>query len=396
VRELPPDPFVRNDGVDEPGIIGSTWWNDSLKSASNNTSRRQALVVLAGIAGVVALGAVMIATSDASGGDDDDLDSSHFRQELRSSLAMQQQYGWHFGAAAVPFVFSAGDKQPYDKSQLGTLGSAFEPSRADLKPYYQRVLTTAPLAKPTAALPSGDAGVFMPLADALVPIKTAEMSARFDDGKRWAEQLVAGEALVVDLAGEQSLAFAAGAAEKCDPVLLFENWPHPKGVVPAHLVVAAMAYYQPRFAGTKPRPDTAPPLFVLDRQRLASYTSDVNQFDNRWAAKLPSADALAKLGVKRLRYITPNGAPPELDDLTDAFIGYDNNGIEVAIGDPARPDAPAISYTPKVGLPFTSGKGAEPFGKVPVMILLATAQIAGAKINRSGSWNRVPSYSLGG
>ena len=39
--------------------------------------------------------------------------------------------------------------------------------------------------------------------------------------------------VVVDLAGPEAVAFAAGAASAFDPVFAFDNWPHPRGVVPS-------------------------------------------------------------------------------------------------------------------------------------------------------------------
>src|SRR5689334_23419108 len=51
-----------------------------------------------------------------------------------------------------------------------------------------------------------------------------------------------------------------------------DNWPHPKGVVPAHQTLAAAAYFQPLFA--KRAGVGSPPMLVLDRRRLAAYTDD--------------------------------------------------------------------------------------------------------------------------
>jgi len=48
--------------------------------------------------------------------------------------------------------------------------------------------------------------------------------------------------VIVDLPGPEAMAFAAGMAELFDPCFTFENWPHPRGVVPAHLTLAAAAF----------------------------------------------------------------------------------------------------------------------------------------------------------
>ena len=95
-----------------------------------------------------------------------------------------------------------------------------------------------------------------------------------------------GLAVLVDLPGPEAVAFAAGAADVFEPVLLLDNWPHPHGVVPSHLTLAALAYYQPRFASQKERVVSAP-LFVLDRARLTAFSEETDRFDNRYYARMP-------------------------------------------------------------------------------------------------------------
>src|SRR5271170_5569626 len=77
----------------------------------------------------------------------------------------------------------------------------------------------------------------------------------------------AGAMVVVDLPGPEAVAFAAGAASAFDPVFALDNWPHPRGVVPAHQTLAAAAYCQPLFA-RRASGSAAPrwPLLVLDRR----------------------------------------------------------------------------------------------------------------------------------
>src|SRR5207253_363541 len=93
------------------------------------------------------------------------------------------------------------------------------------------------------------------------------------------------------------------------PVFLFDNWPHPHGVVPAHLTLAAAVYYQPLFARAKTEPTRAgkvQPVFVLDRTRLTTYVDDATQFDNRYTAKMPTTANLKTMGVAKLLYVGPN------------------------------------------------------------------------------------------
>src|SRR6185369_2349744 len=54
-------------------------------------------------------------------------------------------------------------------------------------------------------------------------------------------------ALVLDLPGPQSVALAAALAPAFAPVFLFDNWPHPNGVVPAHQTLGAAVYERPLF-----------------------------------------------------------------------------------------------------------------------------------------------------
>jgi hypothetical protein len=398
VTGKPPDPFARREGVDEPGIVGSVWWNETLLAATERTTRRRVLAGIAALAGLAALGGVAVlgATSD----DDEPDAGGGYREELRPALAAQRDFGWHFGVAALPFIFSEAERRPYEKSRLATLSADLEPRRADLTPFHQRTLPEAATATPVKDLAEADASSFLPLADALVPILTPSMEAHYVAAARWAAALSRGDALLVDLPGEDAIAFAAGLADRADPVLLVDNWPHPKGVVQAQLALAALAYYQPRFAETRARrPALAPPCFVLDRRRLAGYVDDATHFDNRWAARLPDAAALQRVGVTRLVYLTPGAAQPELADLNEAFVALDREGIVLTVRDPLAQPHEGPAYKPGVAAAaFHGGLPPEPgsFGAVPVVVVVASGLVAGAKLNRSGSWNRASSYGGGG
>jgi hypothetical protein len=209
---------------------------------------------------------------------------------------------------------------------------------------------------------------------------------------------------VVDLDGPDSVAFAAGASGRFDPVFLFDNWPHPHGVVPAHLTLAAAAYYQPMFANAAmASPSGAPPapMFVLDRQRLATYTDSATQFDNRWVARMPGVQALRSLGIKRLLYVGPIGCTRELDDLNDDLVTDHTAGISVCVLDVSAIDALhlknqlSVDYTPVPRRTlFSSGTpgGGRPtptdFGTTPVVLSLVGGTLLGIAWSRSGTWNR--------
>jgi hypothetical protein len=162
-------------------------------------------------------------------------------------------------------------------------------------------------------------------------------------------------ALIVDLPGPEAVAFAAGAADVLDPIFLFDNWPHPRGVVPSHLTLAAAAYFQPLFA-RHAAPAAAPPMFVLDRNRLAAYTDEETEFDNRYVARVPSAPALRAMDVAHVLYVTPSAADlVELDDLNEDFLLYAGAGIDVKILTAVEigpdPTAPGDPLPDSVGVP---------------------------------------------
>jgi hypothetical protein len=167
------------------------------------------------------------------------------------------------------------------------------------------------------------------------------------------EEVALATAVLVDLPGPESVAFAAGLAERFEPVFTHDNWPHPLGVVPAHLTLAAVVYYQSVFKqlAQRSRPPV-PPVFVLDRQRLAPYTDPYSQFDNRYVARMPTANQFRELGIQHVLYIVPGGNTPaqELDDLNEDFLAWRAAGLDVKLvaasdfrPDPTEPPLPATS-----------------------------------------------------
>lgn len=428
-------PFERTVVVDKPGIVGARWWQESL-SVADPVARRQAiqaiLIATAAIAGLAAI-LTLVASSD------DDTKTA-----TRDSLEMQREYGWSFGATSESLVFDGESLMPFDRAALDKMPSDLEPAQIRLRPYATPTLFQSPVALPRK-LPEGDPATVVVLRDALKPIYSQAMEMAYQRGKSLAslfEGAPRDRAVIVDLTGPESVAFMAGMADTLDPVFTFENWPHPRGVVRAHLTLAAAAFYQPLFAKKlHARKTPAVAAFVLDRQRLAPYTDDASQFDNRYVAKLPTASGLRDLGVKRVLYVVPADTDThELDDLNDDFVAFAGAGLDVKMvaatdftPDPAQSatDAPyyyggdanthfafyklypwndppkpykrvptgvssGSSYTPRPRKTVFSGV-ARPagFGMVPVVIAAASGAILGAKLSRSGSWNR-SSGSWGG
>ena len=434
-------PFQRTHVLDKPGIVGAKWWQEGL-ATGDPFARRQALVAIAVAGGLVATmsGLIIVAASTTS--------APETTTTMFGALDMQRKYGWSFGATGEPLTFDGQSQQPFDRSALDRMVAEFSPAQGRLKRFSSPTLFQSPSALPTSTA-EGDPTPVTPLREALQPIITPAMATAYRAGKSLAslfEGVRPETVVVVDLPGQQAIAFAAGLASSFDPCFTFENWPHPRGVVPAHLTLGAAAYYQPLFARTMAsRKQPGPPLLVLDRSRLAAYTDDATQFDNRYAAKLPTAASLKDLGVKHVLYVVPTASElVELDDLNEQLLGYVSAGVDVkavAVSDfgpdPRRPilagqtadealyyygsDASAhqgfwdrylwsppskvahaipsnvssgYSYAPKPrATAFSSAVAPTGFGLVPVVVALGTGAILGAKLSRSGSWNRASSGS---
>ena len=399
--------FQQDALVDKPGIVGARWWHQALIDQDARVSRRQALVGLGTVLGATAaLAALGAGLASLAGGDAVSLAE-------RDALAMQKTYGWDFGARGVPLVFDGVVQAPFVRGDLEKLGAVMAPAQPFCAKYHVPTLVESLVATPTATLPDPqdgqprpDAAPFKRLVDVIVPIATPAMQQAYAAGEALAS-LARGRArlaVLADLPGPEAVAFAAGAAEVCEPVLLFDNWPHPHGVVPSHLALAALAYYQPRFASHKQRIG-APPLFVLDRARLAPYTDDSARFDNRYYARMPTFSALSKDGVKELVYVVAaSTALPEPDDLNAIFAAKPDAGVRVravALTDFRRDGSadPRLYYGGSAQsedgfwmrqpdfVPAPRSVSMPALARVPVMVA-ASGLILAAALDRRGSMNR--------
>ncbi|MEZ6038134.1 MAG: hypothetical protein R3F29_11670 [Planctomycetota bacterium] len=331
--------FTNAASFDQAELLGARWWQTRLGQSSHGrssqarqrgeTSDRRGFLVLGGIVvGFVAIGGVAIAFK-----------SPKPRVVEQDSLALQKQQGWDVQAqgSTLRFPSPSGNDAARRPVQTSGLEGALRPRRADLVPFYVPTLFQS-LQQDS-------------LRRIVAAIQTSEMMVARDKGetlRRIFEQEPAqgatDVALVVDLPGPESVAFAAGLAPRFDAVFTFDNWPHPDGLVPAHLTLAAALFHRPDFDRSAPEAVRSP-CFVLDRARLEAPTA-ADRFDNRYVAKLPSAERLRAIGVKHVLYVVPAVAPPaELDDLNETFVAWEKAGIDVrrlSVGDVAawRPDAP--------------------------------------------------------
>lgn len=435
--------FTQKETIDKPGIVGARWWQESIATEVPRRKAITTMIALGGVlAGVAAIGFAIAKSGGSKSGSGSIFSSSpDYEFQPRTSLDMQKEYGWNFGATGEPLVFDGTTTRPFDPTSLATLATDLAPASSVYTPYWIPTLFQAPLAMPKSA-PSGDpeAAPFKPLKEEIVPISTPAMTLAFSRGKALAAMLGTNPgktrdlAVVVDMPGPEAVAFAAGMAGKYDPIFLFDNWPHPHGVVPAHLTLAAALYYQPLFAKAKTGAKL-PPVFVLDRTRLSTYVDDAMQFDNRFAAKMPTPANLKTMGMAKILYVGPNAVDRfELDDLVDDFASYaaagaifhvcpamafesasgtdpwyyggdpTTNGLfwthwdqpgqrtpnEVQTYVPKPRETPFSSATPSSSTPHPRPTG---FATVPVVVAVGTGVVLGARASRSGSWNRTTSTS---
>jgi len=322
-------PFVKKADVRKPGVRGARWWHEGMASSTRaqaDSSRRGALRKLAVLAGAGVLVGTGVGLYFAVRKPDDVETSA-------DSLELQKREGWDVGdpdgalelpgATAMDVESSASWQSGLDDSLAGSLA----PTSVRLLPFQ------VPTLFQVVGLPQS-----ANLRYALRPIHTPAMEQAFGRAGALGELFAAVEwptdtAIVLDLPGPEAVAAAAALAPHFEPVFVLDNWPHPLGVVPSHHTLAAALYYLPTFRRAKSeRARLDAPVFVLDRNRLAPYHDDGDRFDNRYTARLPGAEALRKLDLKHVLYLTPDDKQlGELDDLNDEMVALDKAGIDVKV-----------------------------------------------------------------
>ncbi|MGE3538213.1 MAG: hypothetical protein AB7N91_12380 [Candidatus Tectimicrobiota bacterium] len=254
------------------------------------------------------------------------------KENAADSLKLQQEHGWNVGAKETRLFFlNVADKDAMDSTEW--------------RPY------TDPARLIAAWQPRADAWQAFYTPTLMQALKDeslrAQMRLIFHHGMR--EAFARGETLrrdllsqvekggetffIVDLPGPEAVAFGAGLSSWGDVISGFENWPHPNGVVRSHDTLAAMLYYASYIEAQKKKlPDGSPGVLLLDSQRLAAYTDEDSQFDNRYIATVPSPAALRQRGVKNIMYVVPNREQKtEADDLNDDFVAYKDANLKVAL-----------------------------------------------------------------
>jgi len=229
---------------------------------------------------------------------------------------------WYFAEAVGTDVRGSG----HWLAMIPELESHLAPAQAALWPYYRPTLFQI-------LAPGQDAE----LRAAITPIYTIDMCRAYARGQRLLSLLARkgpppDTAVIVDAPGPEAVAAGAALAAEFDPVFMFDNWPHKRGVVPSHLTLAAALYFAPVLEDRKnARAAHRPPVFILDSNRLAPYSEAADDFDNRYLIELPEAQAFAQLGIKHLLYVSGRVQKTELDDLNDDFVALFSNGIDIKL-----------------------------------------------------------------
>jgi len=337
-------PFVRKYHVDCDELVAARWWHEGMTALPRRLldpqtpvevqTRRAVLIAFGVVGGAVGLGLL----KSASEGRDDP-------QLTLEAIKLQRDRGWNVGASEKSLVYTP--VSGVDAAGQSTWHADLEGLAMDLAPRQPALLGYyVPTLFQVLASADFRAGI--------VPIHSAAMDQAFARGRALVDLFAdagstAETALLVDLPGPAAVALAAALAPRFEPVFLFDNWPHPQGVVPSHEVVAAAVYYRPLFlSAQKARPADAPPVFVIDDRRLAPYRDESDMFDNRYLARLPTAEGFEKLGVRRLLYVTDGPVRVEADDLNDDFVALDGHGIDVkmlALSDFRTVDAVGTVYS---------------------------------------------------
>jgi hypothetical protein len=318
-------------------MIGARWWRTNLASTNSESgllARRDLLS-----ATLIAVGAISVtastgcdvfalpppATPTLPDPSPDSTPDSVRAIDRRDALEMQRTEGWDFGADGDEIALED-DAESFDPGLFDTLAADLRPRQARWRPFYIPTLFAAAASDPT----SGDN---TPLREVLHPIDTPSMNEAYHQGRAIGAimaQAPAGRLVLVDVQGPEAVALATGMSRDAEPVFLFDNWPHPRGVVPSHRTLAATAHHRDELVrNADTRSGAAPAVCVLDRARLSPYVDDSGAFDNRYMARVPPAEKLKALGIVQVLYVVDTPDTPDSDDLNADFVAYEADGIEV-------------------------------------------------------------------
>jgi hypothetical protein len=300
---------VTNYGRQSSGAPMAEWF-------TKHISRRS---VGKGLAWSAALAMAGVTVYQLSGDDDPEVPYD--------SLELQQKEGWNVGSTERPLAFdgsSATDSRGktlsgYDPNYLI---SVYQPRDPQWRPFFVSTLIQS-LSQ-------------LSLNSQMRPVNTGQMADTYQRGEALRNLISqapnASQTLIIsELPGPQSIALGAAMADTANLVPVFDNWPHPLGVVRSHETVGAMIYYAGEIDEKRSKlKENAPAMLLLDSNRLAQVADSDTQFDNRYLAKLPPVDQLKQHGVQQVIYVVKDQTQTqELDDINDDLVEWQKNGINV-------------------------------------------------------------------
>lgn len=293
----------------------SDWFKKDIsrRSATNRIGKGLAWSAVLGMAGI---SVYKLASSDEE-------------EVAKDSLELQRSEGWNVGSTDKPISLyytqsndSLKRKDWTDFRDPNKLIAAFQPASSNWQPYFVPTLMQS-LAQES-------------LRAKIEPIINGDMQTAYARALALGELVSQSEnpaqtLIVADLKGDEAIAFGAALADKMHVVPTFDNWPHPLGVVNSHQTLGAMFFHAREIEEKKAKtPAAAPAVLLLDSNRLNAYKDEENQFDNRYMAKVPSAEELKKRGVANVLYVVKDDTvKEELDDLNDVFVEWQKQGINV-------------------------------------------------------------------
>jgi len=245
----------------------------------------------------------------------------------QDSLDLQKKQGWNVGSTDKLLAFdgsSATDSRGNARSGADPnyLISVYQPRDPQWQPFFVPTLIQS-LSQTS-------------LSSQIRPVKTGQMDETYQRAEALRNLISQaqnpGQTLIIsELPGSQSIALGAAMADTARLVPIFDNWPHPLGVVRSHETIGAMVYYAGEIDEKRSKlKDNAPTMLLLDSNRLAQYTDQDTQFDNRYLAKLPPADQIKQRGIQQVIYLVKDqNQKEELDDINDDLVEWQKQGIGV-------------------------------------------------------------------
>lgn len=284
--------------------------------------------------GAAAIGVIMYGIYSAVD-DDDDVDTEY------DALELQKKSQWNVGSDTKNLLFPS--EPPPSKDSMGLPMDTSAAVTGELNAMYLPTMQQyQPFMVSTLIQSLGQES----LRKSMYMLNTQAMKTAYARGLGMRELITeskdaATTLIIVDLPGPEAVAFGAAIADVASLALTFDNWPHPLGVVPAHHTLGALWYYGHEVQQKKNSLPKAPPLaMILDSNRLAPYSDADEQFDNRYAAKIPSAEQLTGLGITHVLYVNANAnLKQETDDLNADFTTYQDKQIDVSM-------LPATNFQP--------------------------------------------------